>query len=92
MKRLENTRAIKAKQQLSSWLVTKLSAINTMKESEIRLDKPIANYGLDSLHALAIAGELEEMLDIELPLTMLWEYPTIEKISLFISDQLYKKN
>jgi len=88
MKRIENFQDAEAKRQLSSWLVKKLSTINDLNESEIRLDKPVANYGLDSLHALAIAGELEDMLDVEIPSTMLWEYPTIEKMTLFLYDQL----
>lgn len=92
MKRSENLQAVEAKKQLSNWLVKKLTAINTLKESEISLNKPVANYGLDSLHALAIAGELEEMLDIELPTTMVWQYPTIEKITQFIFDKLLMKD
>lgn len=92
MTRSENLETVGVKKQLSCWLVKKLTSINKLKESEISLDKPVANYGLDSLHALAIAGELEEMLDIELPSTMLWQYPTIEKITQFIYDTLLGKN
>jgi acyl carrier protein len=91
MRTTENMQATKAKQQLSSWLVKKLSTLKALNESDIKTDKPIASYGLDSLHAMAIAGELEDMLDVELPSTMLWEYPTIDKITLFLYEQLFTK-
>lgn len=91
MKKRENLQTIGVQQQLSLWLIKKISCINEINESEIRMDIPLANYGLDSLHALAIAGELEEMLDIELPLTLLWEYPTIDKITMFIDNQLLNR-
>ena len=78
--------------RLADWLKRRLAAIYSLNEAEIDLDSPISDYGLDSLNALAIAGEFEEMLDFELPSTLLCDYPTIRKVSEYLNDQLLNRN
>lgn len=54
----------------------------------VATDKPLTQYGLDSIAALTIAGDLEEMLGLELPSTLLWDCPTIDHLARYLSDTL----
>ncbi|WP_242454417.1 type I polyketide synthase [Bailinhaonella thermotolerans] len=47
---------------------------------EVDPDRPLEEFGLASRDAVAIAGELEELLDRSLNATLVWEYPTINRL------------
>ncbi|MDL4773287.1 type I polyketide synthase [Actinomadura xylanilytica] len=48
-------------------------------------DRPLEEFGLASRDAVAIAGDLEQMLNRALPATLVWEHPTINKLSVALS-------
>ncbi|GAA0225982.1 SDR family NAD(P)-dependent oxidoreductase [Cryptosporangium japonicum] len=56
---------------LASWLVARLGV------TDGDLDRPFGELGLSSRDAVAIVGELEQLLGRTLPSTVVWEYPTI---------------
>jgi len=65
--------------------------LSAMVEREMRLeqgtvasDRNLAEYGLDSIAALTIAGDLEDELGIELPPTLLWDYPSIDDLASYL--------
>mgnify|MGYP000234521534 FL=1 len=65
------------------------TALIGMLEKELRIDsvdpdKLLTQYGLDSISALTIAGELEDMLGLELPATLLWDCPTVNQIADYL--------
>ena len=62
---------------LSTWLAHKLS----IAREDIGLETPFNEYGLDSLGAIEIAGELGQWLGRELPETLLYEHTTITKLA-----------
>ena len=55
---------------------------------DIALDMPLTWYGLDSIAALTIAGELEDELELELEPTLLWDLPTIASLVDYLFDTL----
>ncbi|MEO5876994.1 MAG: type I polyketide synthase, partial [Streptosporangiaceae bacterium] len=48
-------------------------------------DRPLEEFGLASRDAVAVAGELEELLGRALPATLVWEHPTINRIAAALS-------
>lgn len=65
--------------------------LSAMVEREMRLeagtvatDRNLAEYGLDSIAALTIAGDLEDELGVELPPTLLWDYPSIDDLAGYL--------
>jgi acyl carrier protein len=59
------------------------------KEPEaIEVSEEIANYGMDSIDAIMLAGDLEDSLGLELPSTLLWDYPTIKDIAAYLSEEI----
>ena len=56
---------------------------------EIQVDKPLTEYGLDSIGALMLSGELEECYQVELPPTLLWDCPTIHHLAGYLQSLLH---
>ena len=45
-------------------------------------------FGLDSIKAFALTGDLAEWLDRELPATLFWDYPNIETLAAYVCKVL----
>jgi acyl carrier protein len=71
---------------LRAVLVTLLSREWRIAAGSIDCDRPLTEYGLDSITALTISGELEDLLDIELPSTLLWDCPTVNAIASYLGE------
>ncbi len=48
--------------------------------------KAFTTFGLDSIKAFALTGDLAEWLDQELAATLFWDYPNIEALTTHISN------
>jgi len=75
-------------QQLEAALTGMLSKTLRIAAAEIDVNRPLPHYGLDSIDAVTLAGDLEDWLNIELPSTLLWDYPTVAAIAGFLEEQL----
>lgn len=73
---------------LRQTLVGLLSSELRLAEAQVQTSRPLTEYGLDSIAALTIAGELEERFSIELPPTLLWDHPTIDHIAGHLHSML----
>ena len=73
---------------LRSVLIEMLARELRLPAASVVTDKPLTQYGLDSMAAVTISGDLEEMLDTELPSTLLWDCPTIDDLALFLEQKL----
>ncbi|MBN0043607.1 SDR family NAD(P)-dependent oxidoreductase [Streptomyces actuosus] len=49
--------------------------------------RPLPEYGLTSRDAVDLSGRLEQILDVSLPATLLWENPTIELLTRRLAGQ-----
>ena len=56
--------------------------------SAISASEPLMAAGLDSLGAVEMRNSLEARLGLELPSTLVFDYPTIAAIAAFVSDSL----
>ena len=70
------------------WLVFQLADQVGLDPSEIDIQKPCAEYGLDSIAGVSIAGDLEVWLDLPLSPTLLWDYPSIDRVSQYLMTAL----
>ncbi len=73
--------------ELQAWLVNQLAEQFDLDAESIDIQKPLTQYGLDSIVAFTVVGELEEYLDIELPATLLWEHETIERAAEYVVNE-----
>jgi len=49
---------------------------------------PLAEYGLDSVSAIALAAEVEDGLAVVLADDALWRYPTIDELAALLAREL----
>lgn len=69
--------------------------IRTLVAKEMRVEpqtldpqQKFTSYGLDSIVALSVSGDLEDLTQLELEPTLLWDYPTINALAEYIVFQL----
>lgn len=77
-------------QSIQDWLVNRLSEWLAIDAREISIVEPFANYGLSSVAAVSLAGELSDWLEIELSPILAYEYPTVEALARHLAEQVEK--
>ncbi|MEV4255813.1 beta-ketoacyl synthase N-terminal-like domain-containing protein, partial [Spirillospora sp. NPDC049652] len=63
------------------YLVEQIARRSRLAPAEVDPDRPLEEFGLASRDAVAVAGELEELLGRALPATLVWEHPTVNRLS-----------
>jgi len=52
---------------------------------------PLAEMGVDSVHAVSLVGEIEAHFDIDVDPTLIFDYPTISHIAGYISTAVVEQ-
>ena len=71
-------------------LIQELAAVVTGQSDPTRIDidRPLQEQGFDSLMAVDLRNLITKTFCVELPVSLLFDYPTIEKIGRFILDEV----
>jgi acyl carrier protein len=67
-----------------SWLTSQLASYLEMPTSAISPMVPLAEMGVDSVHAISLVGDVEAHFDIDVDPTMIFDYPTLSHIAEYI--------
>ncbi|MEB3068448.1 type I polyketide synthase [[Mycobacterium] vasticus] len=59
-----------------------------MPEAELQLDRPFAEMGLNSVMAMAVRRDIEQLVGLELSATMLWNHPTTAALAAHLTGKL----
>ncbi len=70
---------------IEQWLVARLAALRGIAPGEVEVARPFAAFGIDSIMAVRLSGELEEWLGRTLPPTLLYEHPDIRSLAQFLA-------
>jgi acyl carrier protein len=81
-----NETEITPTQAIQTWLVQQLAQQLSLDGKTIKVNEPLTRYGLDSIDAVTLVGDLEDWLEMELPSTLFWDYPTIEKSAQYLVE------
>lgn len=73
---------------IQEWLIYKISRLSGKPLDEVDVAKPFAEYGLDSVHAVGLSGDIENWLGISIDATVTWDYPTIEAMSKYLIAEI----
>ncbi|MCB0939939.1 MAG: acyltransferase domain-containing protein [Mycobacterium sp.] len=57
-------------------------------EPDLPLDRPFIELGLNSIMAMSIRREAEQLVGMELSATMLWNHPTVSALATFLTGKL----
>jgi acyl transferase domain-containing protein/acyl carrier protein len=79
---------IRSTEVIEKWLVGKIASLIGVESQEIDVREPFASYGLGSMEAVSLAGELGDWLGRKVPADLAYEYPTIESLARHLSEPL----
>ena len=74
-----------AERAVRELLVEAIAGALRMSPELIDVTQPLIYFGLDSVHAVKISGDLELLLGRKLPPTLLFDHPTIEALAAALS-------
>jgi acyl carrier protein len=69
---------------LKDWLAREIG----VDRSSIDTGQSFLKYGLDSVQAMTLVGDIEAKLGLELAPTLAWDYPDIETLSAYLADRM----
>jgi thioesterase domain-containing protein/acyl carrier protein len=75
-------------QALQAWMVVRLTEELKLNPADFDATLPFMSYGLDSIVAFALTGELADLLGQELPTTLFWDFPRIEALASHLADEI----
>jgi acyl carrier protein len=67
---------------LRPWLAARVASYVQRPVDEIQTDIPLADYGLSSVYALTLTGEIEDHLGLAIDPTVMWDHPTIDALAV----------
>lgn len=76
------------KKEVQTWIVNNVAELIEEKPDRIKMTIPFDRYGLDSIAAYQLTGDLETWLDRELDPTLMYNYPTIESLTQHLVEEL----
>ncbi|WP_052498926.1 acyl carrier protein [Streptomyces vietnamensis] len=65
---------------LDVWLLDRVAAYLHRPADTIEPDVPLAEYGMDSVMAMSLCGDLEDERGLEVEPTLLWDHPTMDAL------------
>jgi acyl carrier protein len=74
-------------EEIQSWLISRLAELMRVSPEDVDVQEPFANFGLNSIDAVSLSGDLEDYLKRPLPATLLWDFPSIEILSRHLSTE-----
>ena len=72
---------VATRESLIEWIRGWLERELELAPEDVALDTTFVRYGMDSVHAMMMVGDLEEHLELRLPPTLAWTYPTVEALA-----------
>ncbi|BAZ50021.1 phosphopantetheine-binding protein [Nostoc sp. NIES-4103] len=74
--------------EIQAWTVSYLANLLEVAPEEVDVTIPFDRYGLDSLAAVSLTGDLQDWLGYDVDPTLLYDYPTIEGLVNYLSTSL----
>ncbi|GAB6043143.1 acyl carrier protein [Endothiovibrio diazotrophicus] len=73
---------------LRHWLAERVADYVQKQPQDIEPNVPLAEYGLDSVFALTLSGDIEDHLGLVLEPTVMWDYPTVGTLAKALAKAL----
>lgn len=73
--------------EIERWLLERLEARLGADAEEVDRHMPFSYYGLTSIDAVVLAGELQDWLGRPVSPTLTWEYPTVSAVARYLADE-----
>jgi len=77
-----------SEQRIKHWLIERLAKQLSLKPAQIDASVPFSSYGLDSMVAVKVSGDLEKLVERRLSPALLLEYPSIDALTEYLVKEL----
>lgn len=77
----------KTKEDVEEWLIEKIAEVTKKSASDIETDVQLIDYGINSVDAVRLSGDLEDWVGSELPASIVFQYPTISALAEYLSEE-----
>ena len=84
----DNGNTARGAETIQAWMILRLSEALKVKPAQIDPRLRFDSYGLDSLTAYTLTGDLADWLGRDLPATLFWDYPNIVALSQHLAEEL----
>ena len=81
---VKNEKSFLQVNEIKARLISLIAEQLEVVPDKIDINQPLANYGMNSLAAAIISGELQEWLKKEISPTLLYDYPTIQALAQYL--------
>lgn len=75
---------VQTAQVIQTWLISQISQCLNVPHHSIDIREPLVHYGMDSVQAVTLVGDLENWLGRRLPSTLAYDYPTIQALTRYL--------
>jgi acyl carrier protein len=77
----------KSADEIQTWMVQFIANDMKLPPEKVPLAEPLVNIGMTSRQAVFLTGALEDYLGAPVDPTVIWEHPTIQKISAQLASK-----
>lgn len=73
---------------LQDWLVMQIATVAQIQPEDVDVDRPFAEFGMDSMQLFQLSGDLQKFLGREVSEIVAWDYPTIAQLSKHLTSDV----
>lgn len=77
---------------IQAWLISHLAEALKIDAGELDPREPFANYGMSSMTAVTLSGDLEDWIGLPTAPTVMWDYPSIGALAEHLAATLQETN
>ncbi|MGV1008340.1 MAG: acyl carrier protein [Dermatophilaceae bacterium] len=74
--------------ELVGWVQGRIACYLQREPDDIEVDESLFGYGLDSVYALTLCGDIDDEFGLAVDPTLAWDYPTIREIAGYLTSRL----
>jgi thioesterase domain-containing protein/acyl carrier protein len=71
--------------EIQRWMMAEMAKLLKVEVKDVDVQREFSSFGLESLTAFSLTGQLSEWLNRDLSATLLWEYPTIASLADYLA-------
>ncbi len=72
--------------RIQHWLIGHVAKLAGEDTNDIDVDLPFSHYALDSVATVELTADIEDLLELRLPPTLVWDYPNISSLARHLAD------
>ena len=88
---MSSTERPSAQSTLEQWLAEQIAGYIGTEAGEIHPEADFGDYGLESVSAFVLCGDIETHLGLTVEPTVTWDYPTVRALATHLRGELEQR-